>query len=45
MRIPPMDERQRFDPNVLGWAISAYHGGRAETRIRRTEVPVVYVDF
>ena len=38
-------ERQRWDPRFLGWAMSAYYGGRAECRIRRTPVPVVYCDF
>jgi hypothetical protein len=38
-------KRQRWDPRFLGWAISAYYGGRAECRIRRTPVPVVYCDF
>jgi hypothetical protein len=30
---------------VLGYAMTAYFGGRAECRIRKTIVPVVYVDF
>ncbi len=30
---------------VLGACMSSYFGGRAECRIRRTEVPVVYCDF
>jgi hypothetical protein len=32
-------------PKYLGIAMSAYYGGRAECRIRRTPVPVRYVDF
>jgi hypothetical protein len=31
--------------NVLGAAMSAFYGGRAEARIVRTPVPVVHVDF
>jgi hypothetical protein len=44
---PPQDEGQRgdLDPRLLGWAMSAFHGGRAEARIVRTLVPVVLVDF
>jgi hypothetical protein len=38
-------KEQRWDPRFLGWAMSAYYGGRAECRIRRTPVPVVYCDF
>jgi len=30
---------------VLGACMSSYFGGRAECRIRRTEVPVAYCDF
>lgn len=32
-------------PQVLGRAMSAFYGGRAECRIRRTPVPVRLVDF
>jgi hypothetical protein len=41
---PPKD---KFDvPNkVLGIAMQAYYGGRAECRIRRVPVPVVHTDF
>ena len=46
MGIRPILERQPdFDPTVLGWAMSAFHGGRAECRIRKVSLPVVYVDF
>jgi hypothetical protein len=31
--------RQRWDPRFLGWAMSAYYGGRSECRIRRASVP------
>jgi hypothetical protein len=30
---------------VLGIAMQAYYGGRAECRIRRTKVPVIHTDF
>lgn len=43
--VSPPAKRQRFDHQVTGWAMSAYYGGRAECRIRRTSVPVVYCDF
>lgn len=46
MGIRPILARQAdFDRDVLGYAMGAYYGGRAECRIRRTEVPVVYCDF
>jgi hypothetical protein len=32
-------------PEVLGWAMSAFYGGRAEARIVRAPVPVALVDF
>jgi len=31
--------------DIYGWAMSAYFGGRTETRITKVEVPVVYLDF
>lgn len=46
MHIKPILERQPdFPDEVLGYAMAAYFGGRAECRIRRLPVPVVYVDF
>ena len=30
---------------ILGATMSAFYGGRAEARIRKTPVPVVYTDF
>lgn len=33
-----------FPPEILGYAMSAYYGGRAECAIRRTPVPIVYTD-
>jgi hypothetical protein len=37
--------KQDVSPKILGHAMSAYYGGRAECRIRRVPVPVVYCDF
>ena len=45
MGITPPAKRHNIDPRILGWAMSAYYGGRAECRLRRTPVPVVYCDF
>ncbi len=46
MGVTPVLERQPdFPPEVLGHAMTAYFGGRAECRIRRLSVPVAYVDF
>jgi hypothetical protein len=33
-----------LDPRILGWAMSAFFGGRAEARLVRTIAPVVPVD-
>ena len=46
MGIRPILERQPdFDRAALGWSMSAFFGGRAECRIRKTPLPVVYLDF
>ncbi len=46
MRIPPpLTAHPDLDPQLLGAAMSAFYGGRAECRIRRTPVPVTVVDF
>jgi hypothetical protein len=46
MGVTPMLDRQAdIDPAVLGWATSAFYGGRAECRIRNVPVPVDLVDF
>lgn len=46
MGVQPIMERQPdFPRDVLGYAMVAYYGGRAECRIRHTPVPVVYCDF
>ena len=38
-------EKFTVPPKYLGIAMQTYYGGRSETRIRCTEVPVVPVDF
>jgi hypothetical protein len=43
--IDPEEPRGKLDPAVLGYAMSAFYGGRAEARIVRTAVPIVLVDF
>ena len=46
MGIEPVLVRQPdFPKEVLGYAMNAYFGGRAECRIRRCAVPVAYTDF
>lgn len=34
-----------FDRQLLGYAMNSFYGGRAECRIRRVGLPVVYTDF
>ncbi|MFN0153442.1 MAG: hypothetical protein ACKVUT_03605 [Gaiella sp.] len=44
-RIKPLLEHQPgFSPDLLGFGMSAYYGGRSEVRIRCQPVPVVPVD-
>jgi hypothetical protein len=46
MGIPPILERQpRFSKRYLGYAQSAFFGGRTSAHIRKVPVPVVYTDF
>ena len=47
MGVAPPLRRPGWDvpEDLLGWAMTAFYGGRAECRIRRTTVPVTYVDF
>ncbi len=46
MRINPIVERQRtFPKRYLGYAQSAFFGGRTSAHIRKLAVPVVYTDF
>jgi len=42
---PPLVRWPEMDAAPLGRAMSAYYGGRAEAHIRKTPVPVVYLDF
>jgi hypothetical protein len=41
----PLDRMKELDPRVIGWAMSAYFGGRSEVRTRRVDVPVRVVDL
>jgi len=42
---PLLDRNPRFRRRVLGYAMAAFFGGRAECRIRRVPVPIQLVDF
>jgi hypothetical protein len=42
---PVLQRQPDFDPEQLGAAMASYFGGRAECRIRKTPLPVIYVDF
>jgi len=42
---PALRANAEFPPDRIGQAMSAYYGGRAECRIRKTPVPVVYADY
>jgi len=42
---PPLEKWSDFPAELLGVAMTAYFGGRAECRIRHLPVPVVTVDF
>jgi len=43
--VSPLDHQPDFEDEALGYAMNAFYGGRAEARIRRVSVPVVYTDF
>ncbi|MGC2406130.1 MAG: hypothetical protein WA431_06950, partial [Candidatus Cybelea sp.] len=45
MGIVPIAERQAFPKRYLGYAQSAFVGGRTSAHIRKVAVPVVYTDF
>ena len=46
MRIKPVFDRQRnFPKRYLGYAQSAFFGGRTSAHVRKAVVPVVYTDF
>lgn len=42
---PPLERGWSIDPAFLAHAMTAFYGGRAECRLRRTAMPVTYVDF
>ena len=42
---PILGRQPDFDRSVLGYAMNAFYGGRAECRIRRVALPVCYTDF
>jgi len=41
---PLLENNPEFPKEILGNLMSAYYGGRVETRIRKTPVPVTYLD-
>jgi hypothetical protein len=45
MGIVSPKEKFEVSNKVLGIAMQAYYGGRAECRVRRTPVPVIHTDF
>ena len=45
MGIAPVLERQTIEKKYLGFAESAFFGGRTSAHIRKVPVPVVYTDF
>jgi hypothetical protein len=42
---PRLTAQPDFPPEILGYAMSAFYGGRAEVHLRHTPAPVVVVDF
>jgi len=42
---PLCDRQPDFDARVMGFAMVSLYGGRTESHIRRTRVPVSYLDF
>lgn len=43
--VPPGRKFKDISNSIHGASLTAYFGGRTEVRVRRTSVPVVYVDF
>jgi hypothetical protein len=41
----PLDPLGSTNPKIMGYARSAYFGGRTEVKVRRCVVPVVHLDF
>ncbi|MGI0012628.1 MAG: DNA polymerase, partial [Nitrososphaera sp.] len=39
------DKISQIPDSILGYIMSTYYGGRSEVRIRKTPMPVVYMDF
>jgi len=42
---PFLEQNPDFPEDILGYAMSAYYGGRTEVRIRKKSIPVTYLDF
>lgn len=42
---PILDRHPDFPTDVLGMSMAAFFGGRAECRVRKVNVPVVYTDY
>jgi hypothetical protein len=42
---PVLERHLDTSPQLMGWAMSAFYGGRAECRIRKTPLQVRLVDF
>jgi hypothetical protein len=42
---PRLTTQPDFPPEILGYAMSAFYGGRAEVHLRHTPAPVAVVDF
>jgi len=42
---PPAEQFGNIPPELMGYAMSSFYGGRAECRIRKTPVPVLHTDF
>jgi hypothetical protein len=42
---PLLEKQPRFSREYLGWFLSAYFGGRADVRVRKSDVPVWLLDF
>ena len=40
-----LEKNPEFSKEIMGNLMSAYYGGRVETRIRKTPVPVTYLDY
>lgn len=42
---PFLDKNSKFPPQLLGYVMTSYYGGRTETRIRKQATKVCYLDF